>query len=233
MPSDFSNSSSPSDSNISKGPVGAGEREVLQGECLVSIAHSTGLAWQTIWNHPSNSSLKSARKDPNVLLPGDLVHIPDVRPKEVSRQTDQFHLFKIKRDPCRLKVAFSELGQPRANEPYVVHFDDQQKTGKLDGDGLLDIRIPPTVQQVTVILNPGHTQEEFELAVGALDPANEITGLQARLENLGYDCGGVDGECDDEVRAALADFQKDQKLDITGSPDEATCQALLRTHKCG
>jgi hypothetical protein len=60
------------------------DRRVHQGDCLNSIADETGFFWETLWNHASNDSLKQQRRDPNVLEPGDVVHVPDKTPKQES-----------------------------------------------------------------------------------------------------------------------------------------------------
>lgn len=72
---------------------------VQQGDCILSITHERGFHWETIWNHSSNSALKTLRKNPNVLMEGDVVHIPDLRLKQESGGTEQKHKFKLKGVP--------------------------------------------------------------------------------------------------------------------------------------
>ena len=77
---------------------------IKQGDCLHSIALGRGLIWSTIWNHPSNSALKSLRKDPNILKEGDPLFIPDLELKQEPRGADQKHTFKRKGVPTILKL---------------------------------------------------------------------------------------------------------------------------------
>ena len=77
---------------------------IRQGDCISSIAFRNGFDWITLWNEPANAELKERRKDPNLLFPGDVVHIPDLRLKEVDRPTDQCHSFKVKNVPAKLRL---------------------------------------------------------------------------------------------------------------------------------
>jgi N-acetylmuramoyl-L-alanine amidase len=56
-----------------------------QGDSTTRIAFRNGFFWKTVWEHPENSELKSKRKDPNILLPGDTVFIPERREGEGER----------------------------------------------------------------------------------------------------------------------------------------------------
>ena len=54
---------------------------IKQGDYLPKIAQENGFYdYLTIWDHGKNAQLKSKRKNPNVLAPGDELHIPDKTP---------------------------------------------------------------------------------------------------------------------------------------------------------
>lgn len=58
---------------------------------------------------------------------------------------------------------------------------------------------------------------EWTLMIGHLPSYNDVSGVQARLRNLGYSCHGKDGDADDlETQAAVKAFQKHLKLAETG-----------------
>jgi hypothetical protein len=61
---------------------------------------------------------------------------------------------------------------------------------------------------------------------GNLLPDQVIANVQAALQDAGYYFGSVTGSLSVETRAALANFQRDQGLIVTGAIDEPTIEAL-------
>ncbi|HJW37823.1 MAG TPA: peptidoglycan-binding domain-containing protein [Candidatus Udaeobacter sp.] len=57
-------------------------------------------------------------------------------------------------------------------------------------------------------------------------PDEVIANVQVALQDAGYYSGAITGSLDFEMRAALANFQRDYDLPITGAIDEATVQTL-------
>lgn len=97
-----------SDQDTGQKPVGDGEYEVQQGDCVESIAARYGHLWKTIWDHPKNAAVKSERRDPNVLLPGDRLHIPPLRIRELSKGSDSRHSFTRLGVPSKLVLKLAE-----------------------------------------------------------------------------------------------------------------------------
>ncbi len=213
---------------ISKGPAGAGDYVVQQGDCIESIAAAHGLSWRSIWDDPKNQALRARRASPNALLPGDRVHVRPKRVKEVQRPAEARHRFRMKGTPSKLVLTLREEGEPRAKVPYTLIIDGAvTMTGETDGDGKIDQPIPPNARRGQLILPGG---EELLLLLGHLDPADEVSGAQGRLHNLGYPCGDPDGELGPWTMMALAAFQTREGLAVTGDLDEPTIQALERAH---
>jgi carboxyl-terminal processing protease len=50
--------------------------------------------------------------------------------------------------------------------------------------------------------------------------------VQMALQSEGYDPGRADGVMDENTRAAIRDFQRDNNLVVTGSVDEKTASLL-------
>ncbi len=199
--------------------------EVVQGDCIYSISFKYGFFADTIWNHPKNLELKKQRHDPGVLMPGDVVFVPDLRLKEVPRPTGQMHRFQCKNTPKTLRIQFKYIDTPLKNMAYKIDIDGKVKEGKTDSGGWLKQSILPNAQIAKVTLADG---SEFELTLGDLDPVDEVTGLQGRLRSLGLFEGSIDGQMDDETRGALKLFQLTNNLEVTGEADGRTRDLLIQ-----
>jgi Putative peptidoglycan binding domain len=191
--------------------------EVQQGDCISSISAESGFLPDTIWNHAKNFALKQKRKDPNVLFPGDIVFIPEKEIKEIASATDQQHKFQLKSAPAKLRLRLLRDNKPRANEKYQLTIEGRLFEGTTDGDGWIEQAIPPSAQDGTLRLPDAG--EEYDLHLGCMDPIDEVSGVMARLQSLGFTGDG-------EMPRALGAFQKNKKLPVTGNLDQATKDAL-------
>ncbi len=199
---------------------------VKQGDCIESIASNHGLFWETIWNHSKNAQLKEKRKDPNILYPGDVVFVPDLSVKEESGATEQKHSFMRKGVPSRICIMLKdENDKPRAGIDYVIEIDGQMTRGETDGQGKLEQPIAPNARSGKLTVG----EEKYYLKLGGMDPVSEITGIQSRLRNLGFNCE-VNGQLDDKTKEAMREFQKKHDLNETEEPDEPTRQKLEQEH---
>jgi Putative peptidoglycan binding domain/LysM domain len=212
------------------GPEGAHKHVVAQGECLSSIAAQYGLAWSRIWNLPENNALRTTRKNPNVLFPGDVVHVPAREVRDESRSTEKRHRFMVKGVPVKLRLRLLAASKPLANEPYTLTIDGRTVKGTTDGRGEIDETIPASAESGVLILTKDKVR--LELDIGHLDPITELHGVQARLHNIGYFCGDINGELTPVTRTALLAFQETSRLRATGEPDAATRDKLLEKHGC-
>lgn len=193
---------------------------VVQGDCVLSIAEQYGFFWETVWNHPGNIELKKKREDPAVLYPGDVVFVPEKRLKEVSEPTNQVHKFRMKNAPAKFHIRLlDDDDEPRANLKYILEIDGQEFTGATDGSGAINVSIPPGAKNGKLLLVDEN--EEYDLALGHLDPVEEIPGVQARLKGLGYYAGESSPAMNPETEQAIKDFQEANNLEPTGQLDDA------------
>ena len=204
------------------------KQKVGKGETAISLSKKKGFDWNTVWNHGENAELKAKRKDPSLLFETDEIFFPEKQLKEVSKSTDAEHIFKRKGDPCKIKLQLLKLGKPRANEDYTFNVEGTIINGKTDAEGNIEHFIPSAAKSAKLILSGG--KEEYPVGIGRLDPLEEISGVQQRLNNLGHNCA-ESGKLDEKTKAALKKFQADNKLEATGEIDSDTKAKLQSLSK--
>ena len=222
---------------------------VQQGEFLDLIARRYGFrSGRALYDHPDNAELRAKRPNPNLLHPGDVVRIPAPREHRVRCATGRLHRFVLRSAMTRLRLVLKDGGDhPIADMAYTLEVAGVRREGTTDGGGVLveEIPLPPLRAGATagfegrLVLRPSGV--EIPIRVGHLDPVSDgrsgaprLTGIQARLNNLGYSCGSVDGIMGPLTRAALSLFQRDalKRPDPDGQPDAETRAALVRAHGC-
>ncbi len=204
------------------------QHTVGDGECLSSIAAKYGLSWDAIWNDSANSALKEKRKDPNTLVPGDVLSLPDRVEKVVSCETAKVHRFKLSAEEVLLRLQLFEDEKPLADMDFELKVKGIVLTGKTDADGVLEASIDPQAREG--LLTVGPEKKPFDLRFGRLQPITEIKGIQARLNNLGFDSGNEEDRLNPNTKEALRAFQKRFGLEVTGEPDQATVDKLAEIH---
>ncbi len=75
-----------------------------------------------------------------------------------------------------------------------------------------------------------NTQDPYSYYSGYAAPAQSgngvVSSVQSQLAKLGYYRGAVDGVAGDETQAAIASYQEDNDLSVTGTVTAATLQSL-------
>jgi N-acetylmuramoyl-L-alanine amidase len=222
------------------------EHIVKQGEHVSSIAKKYGFAdYRQIWDHGDNAKLKQKRKNPNVLLPGDHVVIPDRDDKQVPGATNQRHTFKMRRPPLHLRLKM-EKGYGGAVDniacELLVEFDLFKVTS--DEEGGIEHLIPKDAQQAYLTVKDTLAVKgrqvpidiRVPIKIGFLNPVEDPSGQKARLVNLGY-YRAADGEADEaideeEFAAAVEEFQCEHGLIVNGKCDDVTQAKLKEVHGC-
>jgi hypothetical protein len=199
---------------------------VQQGDCITSIAGTYGFHWQTLWD--ANPDLKAKRVNPNALLPGDIVQIPDKDLRIETRPTDAHHKFVLKGEQPKLKVVLERYNRPLANQNYTLTVEGATFSGTTDERGYLEAPIEPTAKTGKLSVPDCHIQCTFNL--GYIDPFDEIGGAQGRLQNLGFLIGDATGVIDQPTTDAIMLFQSTYGLEATGELDDATQNKLKEQH---
>ncbi len=212
--------------------------EVLPGECLASLAHQYGFGdWRTIWSHADNAELRKKRAEPNALLPGDVVAIPDKEPKSEACSTGRRTAFRVRRARAWLRLFLrDDDGLPLADKKYWLVVGHAGFEGRTDGRGLLEQKVPPEAQEADLVVWVDEQDIEAEvlavsLKLGHLPPAETPAGAQARLTGLGYTCGNAEGTVDAGTQEAVKAFQKAQGLMVTGALDGPTVENLRKVYQ--
>ena len=205
---------------------------VKQGECLSSVAHAYGFKTaREIFEHPENADFRKRRPDPAVLFPGDEIKIPDLKPKILSLETGQVHRIVVNLPVVELRAYLRDLdGTAIANQDYVIRFEGCEEKGKTSDKGLLKHRVPASIDEAEVEI--AALGLKLRLGCGRIDPVDTITGFQARLNNLGFGAGPVDGELGPRTRDAIQRFQTSAGIEETGEMDDQTGQKLIQAYGC-
>jgi hypothetical protein len=213
---------------------------VRRGDHLARIAAAHGLSLERIWNHPSNATLRRRRASPAVLLAGDEVHLPAIETKTVRSRLEATHRFVLAPRSTELRfVVRLRDGTVIDDEPCRLSFrvGDRERTieARTAADGTLDVRVPVRVREARLTLVEHGLS--WRIAIGHLDPdadgtAPVVTGIQARLNNLGWHCGPIDGELGPKTRKAIASFQRIVlgRDEPTGELDDETRCRIVREH---
>jgi N-acetylmuramoyl-L-alanine amidase len=201
---------------------------VEQGDSVISLSDKYGLFATTIWDDAANSALRQRRPDMNVLLPGDVVVIPDKRPRMEKRPTGAKHVFRRKGIPALFRLQVYDMHIPRANQHYELIVDGVSHVGITDSKGIIEqyVSALSKLGELTI----GEDKFHVQLLFGHLDPSSELIGVQNRLNNLGYDCGEADGTLNEQTKSALMRFQREHSLKETGEVDAATRGLIDKIH---
>lgn len=216
----------------------AGMHTIKQGEYLAYIAGQYGfVSWETIWNLPENADLKNKRQDPNVLFPGDQLYIPDPELQNFSKPTDQTHTFKLKTSTLKIKLVLEDMYEkPVANAQCLLSIDGKSFNVTTDGTGKIEQDIPATAQSGILVIQDTeqtpYNNMQIPIQIGNLDPVEELSGQQARLQNLGYFFGDIGSAADDDFKSAVEEFQCDNYLTVDGICGPITQGKLKQLHGC-
>jgi len=217
------------------------KHRVQSGDCLSSIARRHGFSdWRRLYDHPDNAALKNKRPNPNLIHPGDDVVIPERQPGEKSAATDQKHQYRIVGNKTYLRLRLQDqAGRALAGKKYRLEVAGARAgpfEGDVGGDGIIEHEIPPDAGSgsLTLLLDRGDPPATLVLVlhIGHLDPVEEVSGVQGRLANLGFDCGEVDGYAGPATADALKDFQVACGFTPDGHATDETKTKLRDLHGC-
>jgi peptidoglycan hydrolase-like protein with peptidoglycan-binding domain len=117
-----------------------------------------------------------------------------------------------------------EFEKPISDMEYKLNIDGKEFEGKTDSEGRIKRAISPNAKLAKLVLANG---TKYDLKLGRLDPVDEVTGIQGRLQSLGFYEGAINGKMNDETKSALMLFKRSHDLEASGEADEQTKARLV------
>ncbi|NMO15115.1 hypothetical protein HPC49_04240 [Pyxidicoccus fallax] len=216
----------------------ARKHTVKAGEHLMRIARKYGLPdWKAIYDAPENAEFRKRRPNPFILLPGDELHIPEVKPNEVKVSAGRQHSFTLKRAQTVLKLQLRDEdpdAKPLANARFLLEIEGEEpKESRTDGEGWLRVPVPIDAEEATLTVWLTEQESvEWTLELSHLTPLDDDAGAHARLSNLGYDCGEPGAEADSATEHVLRAFQHTCGIEEPEPLGPQTRDRLEREHGC-
>jgi hypothetical protein len=225
-------------------------RHVLEpGECLQSLALRHGFKdGQTIYDGPDNSDLRKNRAAPAEVAPGDVVMIPDRKPRQLPVTKGKPNRFKVHVPTALVRVHVSdEAGQALAGKPYELTIKEKTIEGKTTSDGAVEQSVPFNAQDATLVVYDSAAKDGarwiWSLCFASLEAPETRAGAWQRLANLGYWSPAEPPEQSagssttapaagsiDALALAIRAFQHDEQLDESGRIDDKTRKRLVERH---
>ncbi len=192
------------------------------GETVVAHAKRSGLSWQRVWRDAHNAGLRArCNDDPDQVGAGDELFVPAVEGKWLEVVAGQSHRFVARPATEALCIELTGPdGLPLAGGRWELEIDHVIHSGSCPTPIAIDGPFTSPVAILRVFDARGRISTEWELLLGML-PMNKgdehlALGLQARLQNLGFDPGPLDGRIGRRTQAAIRAFQQTHGLAPTG-----------------
>lgn len=200
--------------------------EALENETLAEVVARVGKGWSvtSIREHSRNAHLFDSRS-PNALKTGDVIWIPEEPAERKWFRVSPGGVVKFvvagRHRSFSLVLTYPN-GEAIKSKPYRLQVGQQTLRGETDGEGRLTTQVPFDATNAVVSAD-GYSRA---VVIGGLEPLHTARGIQARLLNLGYMPGPVDGVLGERTIAAIKAFQAQEGLEPDGVVGSKTRAAL-------
>ncbi|WP_396586683.1 LysM peptidoglycan-binding domain-containing protein [Bermanella sp. R86510] len=179
---------------------------VKQGECLISIAQDYGLSdWRSIYDAPENEAFRELRKNPNMICPGDVVHIPGIKASANKLKLNKKNTFVVKKSKGYFSICLTDSQfNPLADIPYTLKIFKSEsdidkeplsvfENEKTDADGYVEQKLPTGAKFAYLEYAPYPSRPSLilkkRLHISELDDPRTETGMRSRLNHFGFFSG--------------------------------------------
>jgi hypothetical protein len=131
---------------------------VVTGDCFSSLATKFGFVdYHGIYDEAANAALKQRRPNPNALLPGDEVQVPEKKKKNQPAQTGAKYNFVVQAKKVKLRLlVLDSHNKPLEGKPFVLSATGGvSKTGASLPGGFVELAIDPQVTAGSLTLDLG------------------------------------------------------------------------------
>lgn len=205
---------------------------VKQGDYLAKLAHRMGFEADTVWKDPSNDDLRAVRPNPDMLCPGDILHVPKPEPKSLAISIGSANKYSAQVPMVKVELVIEQEKKPLANADYFIEGLLEPVSGTTKDDGLVSFEAPITTREVAIVFPKQNVRHP--VLIGDLDPIEERSGVIMRLAHLGHYgfYPDLDESLDETAHAnAIRSFQYENEIPVTGVLDAATRSALTGKHQ--
>jgi N-acetylmuramoyl-L-alanine amidase len=225
---------------------------VTLGQDMLTIAKEKKLKYTKLVE--LNEPLIKKKRSVGMLAQGDRVRLPDPEPEKFEKaQVAKSNVHVIEGEPPKalLRLRLLHFGGQEVNGvtghlSYNANGMNSVQSVTIN-NGILEHKLDLSVTEAKLALkfpktdlHPEYTQE-YSLKISYLEPLSDNPGeeaevaaraAQARLNNLAFFCGKVDGIIGKKTRAALKSFQQSKNdPNATGELNADTAKKLRAGHE--
>ncbi|MCG8314639.1 MAG: peptidoglycan-binding protein [Pseudomonadales bacterium] len=135
---------------------------------------------------------------------------------------------------AKLKIKLTDQeGKPWSHAKVVATLNGRSTDLTADSEGFIALDVPTDANtgELDISVSPQTPSQNFHAKLNQLDTVESIAGLQARLNNLGYNAGPVDGILGRKTKSATRKFQTQHKLMVDGISGPQTQSKLTAIHQ--
>jgi hypothetical protein len=129
---------------------------VQEGDCCSSLAASHGfLDYKGIYDAAENADLKKTRPNPNTLVQGDKVVVPDKKEKKAPAAAGSSHKFMVKKTVVKLRILLRDKGdKPIKGKDWTLKVGGKTLKGN-SPDGQISQDVDATAKSGTLEIDCG------------------------------------------------------------------------------